>query len=382
MKGTERFIIFLIIEVGMLCIAAISACFGEQISVGILLPLNGKMAIIGDIEKKAFEMAAEELQNSDSFSQPRIVLYFRDTMGQPEVARQAALSLITEDGVSLITGGCSSNATFAAMQVAEEHSLPFLITTASADKLTEMNMKYVYRLCSPASEYTKPFLALLSKFRGSKRGCILRENSRYGRHETKPIVRVCRKARVLVTDIITYPAQAVSDEATYFQKLQLIRPDILFVLARGSEPVRILALVQVLDKIPRLIFCKGDAFLKTDTYIEAQSALGNIYTTAPWHPAVTYMGAQEFYQRFRERYGIEPDYHAAQAYASLQVIAHAVSQALSPDPEGIREALDQSELMTVLGLVRFQSYGDKERQNRPPMVLLRWTGENLLPVSY
>ena len=119
-----------------------------------------------------------------------------------------------------------------------------------------------------------------------------------------------------------------------------------------------------------------------DTYLDAQSTLDTIYTSSPWHKNAPYPGAQGFAQRFYEMYGIAADYHAAQAYAAIQVIVDAISRALSPDSESIREALEQTDVMSIYGQVHFQSYGDKERQSRPPMVLLRWSGEDLQPVSY
>ena len=359
-----------------------SLCRGQGIAVGVLLPLNGKMAFIGDVEKKAIEMAVQELEASGAEHQTAFGLYFGDTMADPGVAREAAMDLIEDHSVSVLIGGCSSSASLAIAEVAEEQRVPFLITTASAEKLTEMDLKFTFRLCLPVCEQAKPMFALLRKLRGEKKVCILREDSRYGRYETAPIVRICRKARALISDIVTYPSLDTLNDAPYFPRLQEISPNVLFAISQGSESVRILALAQVLDKIPSLIICKGDPFLRVDTYLDAQSSLTNIFTSSPWHQNAPYPGAQEFAERFYKMYGIVADYHAAQAYAAIQVIAEAISRALSPDPENIKEALEQIDIVSVYGPVRFQSYGDKERQNRPPMVLLRWSGKALIPVPY
>ncbi|RLB78775.1 MAG: hypothetical protein DRH15_09750 [Deltaproteobacteria bacterium] len=366
----------------LICSLAANFCVAQEIAIGVLLPLNGKMSIIGDVEKKAIEMAVQELKASSPEQQTTFALHFGDTMGDPGAARQAAMNLIDEHRVSILIGGCSSSASLAIAQLAEEHSVPFLITTASADKLTEMDLRFTFRLCLPVSEQSKPMFNLLSKVRGSKKVCILREDSRYGRYETRSIVRICRKTRALISDIVTYPVQDTLNEAPYFPRLQKISPDILLVISQDSESVRVLALAQVLDKPPRLIFCKGAPFLMVDTYLDAQSTLNTVYTSSPWHQNAPYPGAQGFAQRFYEMYGIVADYHAAQAYAAIQVIVDAISRALSPDSESIREALEQTDVMSIYGQVHFQSYGDKERQSRPPMVLLRWSGEDLQPVPY
>ncbi len=368
---------------GVQTFLAIVSAPAQDIPVGVLLPLSGKLALVGNMEKVAFEMAADQLQASSDLGGQRVVLYFRDTAGDPDMARNAAQALIAQEGVVLITGGCSSSATLEAARVAEGHGIPFLITSASADRITEMHMRYVFRLCLPISEHSRPILSLLTRFRGKGKAAILREGSRYGRHETKPIVRVCRRARILITDILSYlPTSRQSDSAPYFFRLQEASPDVLFIISRDSEAVRALALSLVMDRQPRLIICRGEPFLAPKTYLEAQVKSRNVFTTAPWHENAPYPGSTEFATAFFENNGFAPDYHAAQAYAAFQVITDAVSRALSPDSESIREALEHTEMMSIYGPVSFQSYGDKDRQNRPPMILLRWAEDKLEPVRY
>ena len=360
----------------------ISCASARELTIGVLLPLNGKLAIAGDMEKKAAELALEQVNGSEgSVSGLEIVLKFADTSGEPEAAKKAMEELIA-DQASAIIGGCSSTATLAAAEVAEEHGIPFLITTASADKITEMDMKYVFRLCLPSSEYPRPISALLRRNKRLWRAAILRENSRFGHFHTRNILKVCRKARVLITDIISYPAGAHTDEALYFPRLQEARPQILFIFSNDSEAVRALALCEAMEAPPRLLITKGDPFLNASTFLEAQVSGKNVYTTCLWDPSVSYPGAKEFFALFYEKYGFGPDYHAAQAYAAMQIMADAITRALSPDPEGIRDALEQTDTMTIYGPVKFESYGHKDRQNRPSAILLRWSTDRLEPVSY
>ncbi len=354
----------------------------QEIRIGVLLPLNGKLAIIGDLEKKAVELAQEQINTSQEVTtNQEIVLMFEDSMGEPETAKQAMDQLIDE-GVSAVIGGCSSSATFAAAAVAEDKGIPFLITTASADRITEMDMKYIFRLCLPSSEQTKTIAALLNRRKGLRRAAILREKSRFGEYETRKILKVCRRARILITDIVSYATSEKPDDAAYFRRLQEVAPDLLFVFSKDLEATRILALCEVMELPPKLIVAKGKPFLNPLTFLEAQVARKNIYTISLWHPSAPYPGVGEFIKAFSDKYGIEADYHAAQAYAAMQVINDAVSRALSPEPADIKEALEQTEMMTVYGPVTFQSYGDKDRQNRPSPLLLEWQGGQLKPVQY
>ena len=80
------------------------------------------------------------------------------------------------------------------------------------------------------------------------------------------------------------------------------------------------------------------------------------------------------------KHEMPPDYHGAQAYASIQVIAHALLKAKSLTPKDVRDALAATNLETVLGPVRFVSYGRKTQQNRLPTYLVQWLDDGLRTV--
>jgi branched-chain amino acid transport system substrate-binding protein len=75
-----------------------------------------------------------------------------------------------------------------------------------------------------------------------------------------------------------------------------------------------------------------------------------------------------------------PDYHGAQAFASMQVIVHALKEAKSYTPIDVRDALSETSMMTILGPVKFVSYGRKTQQNRPLTYLVQWLDDGLRTV--
>lgn len=72
-----------------------------------------------------------------------------------------------------------------------------------------------------------------------------------------------------------------------------------------------------------------------------------------------------------EKYASAPDYYAAEAYSALMVAADVLKRADSFSPESIRAALDQTDMMTPFGPVKFISYENFERQNRLPTQVLQ-----------
>ena len=96
---------------------------------GVLLPLTGSQAKFGEIEKRSYEMAAEEINAKGGVNGKKIELLFEDDTGKPDVGRSGVEKLISREKVPVITGGYSSSVTAAAAPVAQQFKVPFVICT-------------------------------------------------------------------------------------------------------------------------------------------------------------------------------------------------------------------------------------------------------------
>ena len=70
------------------------SALAENIKVGVILPLTGKLAKFGEIENKSFLMAAEEINAAGGIHGKKIELIIEDTTGKPDVGRSAIEKLI------------------------------------------------------------------------------------------------------------------------------------------------------------------------------------------------------------------------------------------------------------------------------------------------
>ena len=73
-----------------------------------------------------------------------------------------------------------------------------------------------------------------------------------------------------------------------------------------------------------------------------------------------------------ETTGDPADYRGAQAYAAVYVISDACQRAASAEPEDVKEALNETDLTTAYGPVKFIAYGKKTNQNKLPCLLVQW----------
>ena len=146
MKGTIGKALVVVAAILSLGLAASTGFAAETVKVGVLLPLTGSQAKFGEIEKRSFEMAAEEINAKGGVNGKQIELLFEDDTGKPDVGRSAVEKLISRDKVPVITGGYSSSVTAAAAPVAQQFKVPFVICTGSADDITEKGYDYIFRI--------------------------------------------------------------------------------------------------------------------------------------------------------------------------------------------------------------------------------------------
>ena len=104
----------------------------------IPLPLTGKQAKFGEIMKKSYEMAAEEINAAGGIKGSTLALGFEDSTGKPEIARSIVEKLI-EGKQPVIVGEYTSACAKAVAAVAEERKTPYLIVASADDAITQQN---------------------------------------------------------------------------------------------------------------------------------------------------------------------------------------------------------------------------------------------------
>lgn len=160
----------------------------EALKVGIILPVTGEKSKFGQIEKKSFEMAQEEINMAGGAQGKRIEFVFEDDKGKVEEARIAAEELIKEN-VLMLGGGYGSPETLAIAEVAQKNRIPFLVASGSDNRITENNAEFVFRLNPPAAEYPKAIKSFLKEIVKPQTVVVIYENDTFGRIQANSFSR-------------------------------------------------------------------------------------------------------------------------------------------------------------------------------------------------
>ncbi len=131
------------------CLVGLNVFASDTVEFSIPLPLTGPQAKFGEMEKRSYEIAAEEINAKGGIKGKKVVLTFEDSQGKPEISRAIAEKLIDVKKQPVIFGEYSSSCSKAIAAVANERKTPYLVVTGADDAITQQNYKYVFRHCCP-----------------------------------------------------------------------------------------------------------------------------------------------------------------------------------------------------------------------------------------
>jgi branched-chain amino acid transport system substrate-binding protein len=347
------------------------ACAEDPIKVGIVLPLTGEQAKFGEIEKNSFLMALEKINNAGGINGKKIELIIEDDTGKPDIGRSAVEKLIFKDKVIALTGGYSSSVTYAMCQVAQQRKVPFLVTTGSADKITEQNWDHVFRIAPPVSEYPQALDSFLKEVAKPESVAILYENTLFGQSGSKEFAEQCKENNIKILMKEGYESGAV-DFKPLLIKIKSAKPDFVYMISYSMDAGLLMRQAKELDFNTKMFVGGGAGFTLPEFPQNAGDASDFVFSVDLWSPKQPFPGAQEYFDEYLKKFNVSTEYHGAEAYGSMQVVADALKRAKELTPAGVREALMATDVKTVFGPVKFIDYGKKKQQNKLPTYLVQW----------
>lgn len=347
---------------------------GDVIKVGVILPLTGSQAMFGAMEKNAFEMAYEELKaaGKTTINGKEIKLLFEDDQGLQDVARSATEKLVNQDKVVMLSGGYSSACTNVIAGSAQAMQTPFLAVTGSSDEITRQGWNWVFRgTAAPASKYTGAFWDMVEKVIKPEKVAVIYENTDFGISSAKGFREECEKRGINIVFDQSYEHGAI-DFKPMLANMRNANPDIIFAVSYVMDAAMIVKQMKELNFDTNLFVGGGAGYTMPEFKENAGDAAEYVASTTLWIPNVAWPGAKEFFENYKEKYGTEPDYHGAQAYATMYVIADALNRAEELTREGVQKALKETDLMTIMGPIKFEDWEGYTNQDKPTTYVVQW----------
>ncbi len=365
----KQLIRYLFISVIVFLVAHGPAIASNPIIVGVLhwegYPYSAMM-------RNSHNIALETINRNGGINGRPLELLYVDDGGKRKTGEDAVQHLVKESKAVMLVGGYGSSNTVYMAGMAEEMDIPFLISTAADDRITQREWNNVYRMNPPAKEYAKGVEELLIKKIKPESIAIVYENSPFGASGALRMMWFCREHDIEIRKIIPYHKERESP--AYFQKLlvplQDSPPDVIYMVSYLEDGISLVRKIRDL-KIKSLLVGAAGGFTSHKFIDRAGEAADLLVTATLWTPQVPYKGTREYFNQYLRKYSVPPDYHGAEAQSVLLVAADALRRAKSFKPGDIRDALNATDMETPFGPVNFKSYGKFERQNSLPTMTLQ-----------
>ena len=317
-------------------------------------------------------MALEIINKEGGIKGRPLELVYANDQGQPKPGEKAVIDLIEKRGAVMLVGGYQSSNTIHMARIANKLDRSLLVCTAADDRITQRKWKNVYRMNPPAKGYTSGLEDFLLSQIKPKSMAIVYENSPYGTSGALRMMWFCRGNDIDLSAIEPYHKERLKPD--YFKRivarLKENPPDVIHMVSYLEDGA--LLVKNLRDAKINSLLSGGAGGFTSQKFITKAGASANFLLTATlWTSQLQYPGTKEYYDQYVKKYGAPPDYHGAEAYSALLVAVDALRRADSYSPESIRAALDQTDMMTPFGPVKFGSYENFERQNSLPTQVLQ-----------
>jgi branched-chain amino acid transport system substrate-binding protein len=306
-----------------------------------------------------------------------VVLKYLDDGSSATKSAQLTQTLISTDKVNFLFGPYGTAPTLEDENIAQQFQIPMVEGNGAAESIFAKNNPYIFGVLSPASTYAKIMIqAALALPTPPKTIAIIYANDSFSVAVAKAAHDYAQAQNLTIVGYQEYPANA-PDLTNVLTPLKTAAnggpPD--FILGSGHESEAIVTMKQCkqLGINAKLYgFTVGPALAD---YITTLGADANyVIGSSQWTPQVKYQGtdywgtATAYEQAYKQAYGVEPSYQAAESTAVGLAFQNAIQNAGSIDPQKVRGALANLDVTTFYGRLKFDSTGKNVSK---PMVTIQ-----------
>jgi len=336
-----------------------------EIAIGAVWSLTGDAAVYGPSQKNATVLAVDEINKSGMLGSAKLKLFTEDDRSTKEGAIAAFDKLIKKDKVVAILGPTLSNSAKAANPIAQESKVIVLGCSNTAGGIVEIG-DFIFRDSLPELSVQPNTIKTTMDKLGYKKVAVM-----YGDDDvfTKSGFDVFKKGLedqgIQILTIETFKKKD-TDFSAQLTKIKGLKPDQIIVSALAEEAAGIMSQGRQLGIPESVRFIGGNGFNSPKLAQLAGPMAEGAISGAAWFIGNDTPGNKAFVEAYKSKYGSNPDQFAAQAYAGVYILAHAIKTAGSSDTKAIRDAMANiKDLDTVLGKFSFSA---QREPVHPPIV--------------
>jgi branched-chain amino acid transport system substrate-binding protein len=320
----------------------------QEVKVGVLIPLSGGLAVIGENLHMAHDFAVKEINEAGgikSLKGAKIKLIYADTRGDSKIGMSEAERLILREGVVAIMGAFQSSVSYTSTEVAEKHQVPYLVPNSLMDAITERGFKYTFRVERKGSLWAKDqidFIVDMGKATGkpAKTIGVVYENTDMGQTIAKGIRKYAPEKGLTIALDEGYP-QRTADMTPVVLKMKRADPDVIILNSYISDAILLIRTIAD-QRVNPIAFLGSSSGYSDPSFIKEVGKLAEYFSDlTEWSTDLTHTPlVQEKNAAYKKWNKDHRDFNggAAFCYASTYILYEALEKAASYDPKRIRDA--------------------------------------------
>lgn len=372
----------------------------KEVVIGVIYPLSGSSAQIGVDAQKAFQTAAELINNKYDFDLPlargeglpgldgaKVRLVFADHQADPQKGRAEAERLITQEKVCAIVGTYQSAVAVTVSQVCERYQVPFLSADNSSPSLHRRGLKYYFRPAPHDEMFSQAmfdfFDALKKKGQKIETLALFHEDTIFGTDSSNAQLKLAQERGYKIAADIKYRANSPSLTAEV-QQLKAADADVLMPSSYTTDGILLIRTMGELGYKAKNIVAQDAGFSEKALYDAVGDKIPGVISRGSFSIDLAQKRPMvgKINDMYKEKSGKDFNDYSSRQFMGLIVMADAINRAKSTDGEKIRDALAATDMpgeQTIMPWSRVKF--DETGQNTfADPVLLQYVGGKFVTI--
>lgn len=217
----------------------------DSIRIGLVAPLSGPLAKLGQETVIGAEIAAELVNESGGINGKKIELVTADTP-TPDQAKSQVERLVTQEGLKVITGNYGSSLAIASSTTAVRYGAFYWEQSSASYDIAAKAMPYslkvpwgTYELAVRFADVVENvFAPKLNKGAKDLKIAVVHEDSSYGSEAIRYIEEVAKEKGFNLSFVQAYNAASTTDFTPVLLRLKQAQPDVLVAISYLNDAVK------------------------------------------------------------------------------------------------------------------------------------------------
>lgn len=351
MRRFLAFFVFLTVVIGTGCSpGGEGGDSDDPIVVGYITPLTGDYSALGSDNELAVELAVEQINEDGGVLGRPVELLTRDDQSSPDQSVLAFNDLQSEDPVAVI-GSAYSDSAMATLPTVERSGIPYISPTPADEQLDPLRDE-VFVVPATAAAYAERALEYFSD-EGMTRISVAYSATSYAVAGYLAMDELADDHGIDLVAVNEYE-QDTTDFGHILTSLDDEEPDALLFWGTGPPGVTFTQQYAAVDAdVPLVLTGSQASHLWSEPAgedAEGVTVLSSIGVVGDHLPDSEQKDAiLETVEAFSEEHGYAPPQFAMDGTSSVQLLAAAIEEAGTTEPEAILEALESLTLVTPNG---------------------------------